>query len=85
MTIWLVTDVWNVAETVIGTVWGAGLFKTIITWTDSANLAQAVAEAAISWPGAPYDDMTYEKMNSESGKTAYNDLLEKIEEEGFSY
>jgi hypothetical protein len=40
--------------------------KALIKAGDPINVVQGLAEAAVSWPGAPWSDMTYEKMTASS-------------------
>lgn len=60
------------------TVGSKTIVSKLVKETDPSNLIQMAAEMAISWPGWPYASLTYEDMQSQSGRAAYNELLEAI-------
>jgi len=58
--------------------------KVLNIWgfTDPATLFAILAEAAISWPGAPYDELSLDDMEKNvENMEAFNELRQALEEE----
>jgi hypothetical protein len=66
VTIWAAKDTADVIIAIALWWTGSGLASKIINRVDPTTLAQALAEAAISWPGYPYTDLNYTDMQKGS-------------------
>jgi hypothetical protein len=64
-TIWFVGDVLTAVETVFSG--GTSLFAKVWKITDPVTVGQILAEAAISWPGMPYETLDFKIMSSTKG------------------
>jgi len=75
--IWISTEALNYVLDVL-TAGTKTLVESIVKEADPSNVIQMVAEMAISWPGWPHSGLDYTDMQSQSGKAAYSELLEKL-------
>jgi hypothetical protein len=77
--IWFASDVATVVESIL-TAGEAAVWKSVVKAADPVTLTQALAEATISWPGWPYSDLTYEKLQNNSNcssKEEYQAIKQK--------
>jgi hypothetical protein len=77
--IWAASDLGTIL-TAIGTAGTSTAVKAIVKEADPAQLLQIVGEAAVSWPGYPWGDLTYEKMQTGSQTCLGGEFKENLEQ-----
>lgn len=75
--IWLGSDVTTIVTTItgIGAAEGAmEIVNKVFATADPGTLAQGIIEGAISWPGWPFKELTWEQISANSGKIGIKSL-----------
>ncbi len=75
--IWAASDTATVIEAYL-TFGASSVASKIVKHTDPVTVAQVIAESAISWPGWPFEGLTYDKMQAGASQCATDHLQEEL-------